>query len=210
MKETNYDITKEKMRLKFLEYDQVMMKQKFHLESDKEHLYLKFLGKCYRIHCFNGIVEWSINEFQNVYAAGYHETMILYDVLCYSKDDCHLAGEFCPVNSLPGVAYCATPGDGLFDEESRYFAHKTKLLAAVCEKLGGKKQGKGDVSYCLPMFDFLPIVVQFWESDEEFSASFQVLWDKNILNYMHYETTYYVMEHLIKRLKEEISTTIIE
>lgn len=142
------------MRLEFLKYDQTIMQQKFNLKTDEEYLYIKFIGNVYRIHRFNGTVEWSKNDFLDIFMADYYETMSIYDVLCYSKEGCHLSGEFCPVNSLPGVAYCATPGKGLFDKESSYFDHKTELLAAACAKLGGTKQGKGDVSCCLPCLSF--------------------------------------------------------
>lgn len=204
METSNYDITKNNARLDFLKYDMDAIQKKFQMESDDAYLYLNFAGQKHRISRRDGVVEWSDNGFGEVFTADYYDTLSVYDILCYSKEGCHLAGEFCPVNSLPGVAYCATPGKGLFDKESQYFDRRTALLAAACEKLGGKKQGKGDVSYCLPLFDFLPVIVQFWESDEEFEASFQILWDKNTLDYMHYETTYYAVNHLVKRLKEEM------
>lgn len=199
---SNYEITKEKMRLEFLKYDQDSMQQKFHLGADSEYLYLKFMGNLYRVHRQRGTVEWSQDHFREVFPAGYYDTMSIYDILCCSKENCRLAGEFCPVNSLPGVALCATPGKGLFEEEAQYFDHKTELLASVCEKLGGIRQGKGDVAYQIPAFEFLPVQIQFWESDEEFPASFQILWDKNTLDYMHYETTYYVVNHIFHRLRE--------
>ena len=32
------------------------------------------------------------------------------------------------------------------------------------------------------------MILRFWESDDEFPASLQILVDKNILDFMHYET----------------------
>lgn len=76
----------------------------------------------------------------------------------------------------------------------------------LCGRIGGSSGGVrepvGDVAYRLPTFDFLPVIVQFWESDEEFPASFQILWDENVLDFMHYETTYYTAGHLLARLEE--------
>lgn len=199
---TNYDITQHKMEQEFLKYDQKVMVEKFHLKADETYLYIEFIGSKYRIHRFTGVVEVSQDEFENVRAAGYNEAMTLYDVLCYSKEDCRLAGEYCSVNSLPKVAYCAAPGEGLFAREAERFDRKSELLAAACEKLGGIKKGKGDVSYCVPVFDFFPVMIQFWESDEEFPASIQFFWDKNTLDYMHYETTYYAVQEILRRLAE--------
>ena len=42
------------------------------------------------------------------------------------------------------------------------------------------------------------------EADDEFPASLQVLADKNILDYMHYETLMFALTHLFCRLKEEM------
>lgn len=46
--------------------------------------------------------------------------------------------------------------------------------------------------------------MRFWEADEEFPASLQILVDKNILDYMHYETLMFALTHLFRRLKEEM------
>lgn len=54
------------------------------------------------------------------------------------------------------------------------------------------------------MFSFFPVAFRFWEGDEEFSPVITLLWDKNSLDFMHFETLYYVMNHLLERLKEVI------
>ena len=51
---------------------------------------------------------------------------------------------------------------------------------------------------------FLPVVLRFWESDDEFPASLQVLVDRNILEYMHYETVMFAIGHLLERVREEM------
>ena len=58
----------------------------------------------------------------------------------------------------------------------------------ACEKLGGVPVGKADVGYQLQLFEFLPVRLNFWNSDEEFPASLRLLWDFNLLDFMHYET----------------------
>ena len=57
--------------------------------------------------------------------------------------------------------------------------------------------------YELDLFPFLPLSLRFWEADEEFPASLQILTDKNILDYMHYETLMFAITHVIHRLKAE-------
>ena len=42
------------------------------------------------------------------------------------------------------------------------------------------------------LFPFLPVVLRFWDADEEFPASMQILTDRNILDFMRYETLMFV------------------
>ena len=62
----------------------------------------------------------------------------------------------------------------------------------------------GDVSRILDVFDFFPVCVRFWDADEEFPASLQFLWDANALDFLYYETLWYVMGDLLERLTETI------
>ena len=59
------------------------------------------------------------------------------------------------------------------------------------------------MAYELPLFPFLPLILRFWEADEDFPASMQVLVDKNTLDYLHYETLMFALSHLMTRLVEE-------
>jgi hypothetical protein len=149
-----------------------------------------------------GRVEWSENGFAEVFDADYSEAMSIFDVLCCSKEGCSLAGEFVSVNNLPGIVAGARSGNGMFNESAVFFDGKTDALARACERLGGKKIPQGDVGYRLNVFDFLPIELRFWESDDEFGSSLNLLWDRNLLQYIHYETSYFIAGHLMRRLKE--------
>lgn len=51
--------------------------------------------------------------------------------------------------------------------------------------------------------NFLPLILLFWDSDEDFPASLQILVDENILDYMHYKIFMSAISHLLNLLKEE-------
>ena len=53
---------------------------------------------------------------------------------------------------------------------------------------------------------YLPIVVQFWDADEEFPGQLMIKWDRNILQYMHFETTFYATGCLLQRIRELMDT----
>ena len=91
---SNYEKMKDSMAGKFLQYDQEEIIQKFLLEHDSKYIYIQFVGRRYRINRLTGAISWSKDHFQTEEKAGYNEAMTIYDVLCYSKKNCHLANEW--------------------------------------------------------------------------------------------------------------------
>lgn len=91
-----------------------------------------------------------------------------------------------------------------FQNTADSFNGKIPELHNACLTLSGKELKKGDVAFELELFPFLPVIIRFWEADDEFPANLQILVDRNILDYMHYETLMFALTHLFHRLKEEI------
>lgn len=202
---SNYEKMKNSMADAFLQYDQERMIQKFCLDYDQDFLYICYLGREYRISRLSGAVSWSKDAFRSEEKADYNEAMTIYDVLCYSKENCGLAGEWVNVGSLSTVkGGTLKQGNDFFQHAAEYFDGKTEELTRACEKLHGRKIKRGDVAFELDFFPFLPIELRFWESDEEFSANLQFFTDRNILDYMHYETLMFALSHLLRRLREEM------
>ena len=196
----NYEITRDRVEGEFLKYDQDAMITKFSLVHDRDFLYVRFLARDYRVNRKTGRVE-RLTEAEPVHA-GFHEAMTIFDVLCESRPDCRLSGEFVRVNDLDGVTKTAHLGGNLFDGSAKAFTHRTEELKAACEALGGTAGNVGDVSYTIPMFDFLPVTLQFWDADDEFDAVLKIMWDRRTLDFMRYETTWYAAGHLMDRLEE--------
>lgn len=207
---SNYEITKRRVQKDFLKYDQEKMIQKFSLKADENYLYITFIGHSYRICRKSGYLEWSEDNFVTCVEGDFNEALTIYDLLCDSKENCHAANDFINLNSLSTLQSSSKKlGDGLFHGEDKIFDHKEELFGNVCEKLGGIKAGKGDVAYELPLFDFLPCRIQFWNSDDEFDAQLQIFMDKNVLKFIRYETVWYAVSHLMKRLTEEMENQYI-
>lgn len=202
MAKSNYETTLENMQVRFLSYDQGRMIDQFGLHHDGQYLYLSFVGRDYRISRGDGKAEWSGDGFVHSVPAGFNEAMSIYDVLCCSKDRCRLSGQFCTVNRLKGVIQSCRVGDGLLQSTARLFDGKSGRLDRACAALGGQRESMGDVAYRLDIFPFLPVILRFWESDEDFPPELTFLWDENTLDFVHYETTYYIRGHLIGRLLE--------
>ena len=199
-RKSNYEITRDRVESEFLKYDQESMIQKFHLVNDRDYLYIRFAAQDYRVDRRTGRVE-RLTAGEAVHA-GFNETMTIFDVLCESRPDCRLSGEFVRVNDLDGVAKTACLGGNLFDGSAKAFAHRTEELKAACRRLGGAAGSVGDVSYRIPLFDFFPVTLQFWDADDEFDAVLKIMWDRRTLDFMRYETTWYAAGHLLGRIRE--------
>ena len=201
MSVSNYDKMQEAARKLFLTYDQSVMVEKFRLEQDENYLYLPCLGRLYRIERATGIVQW-LDESGAPHAAGFNDGMAIYDILCYSKPNCCLSGRYGPINSVASSYHTSGLGESLFGARANAFAEKSEKLEQICKDLGGIREGKGDIAYRLDLFPFFPIRLQFWMADDEFPASIQLHWDMNTLDFVHYETTYYIAGYLFNRLLE--------
>lgn len=199
---SNYDITRSKMEGEFVRFDQERMIRQFHLEHTPDHLFITFVGEPYRIGRKTGKVERCLPDGGGFVQAGFNESMTIFDVLCCSKPGCRLSGEYATVTNLPGIANISAPGTAGYAETARLFAGKCVALRQACERLHGEAQGVGDVAYRIPLFDFMPILLQFWDADEEFDAALKIMWDTHTLDFMHFETTFYAAGHVLARLTE--------
>ena len=68
----------------------------------------------------------------------------------------------------------------------RYFSNITAAeFLARCLQLGGKElRGRADVEVVIPYAPMFPILVRFWESDDEFAASGKLLVDRSAEHYL--------------------------
>lgn len=200
---SNYEIAKRKTQKQFYKYNHEEIARKLQIPLENSYLYPEFLSRKYRVDCRTGRVEWSENDFADVTEADFNEVLTIYDILCYSRQDAAPANEFALIQRLSNVQNAASyAGEGSFKKEEAFFDGKTELLAQALESLNGKPYGKGDISYRVPVFQSLDVVFSFWNSDEDFPPQIKFLCDKNTLQYMHYETIWYLISHLVRRLKE--------
>ncbi len=209
MAHSNYEIMRNQMRGEFIKYDQHTMIHKFSLKCDEEYIYIEFVKRNYRIHRHNGIVEWSDDNFQTNIEADYNESMTIYDVLCCSKENPVLAGRYSPINELKGTIKSSAAGTNFYQKAADSFNEKTTALEYACSILGKNTKMSGDVAAILYPFSFLPVTLQYWEGDDEFPANLKFMFDENIFDFMHFETTFFMMNHVTKRLTEIVNSYVM-
>lgn len=195
----NYELAARQAERLFLNYDQNTVIQSFGLKADESFLYLDFAAKPYRIHRQTGALErgpvWT--------RAGFEEVLSIYDALCLSGKPPVLSGEWLLTGSLRGSA--SGPSALESPERVARLAENVTLLPDACRALGGVEGPGGDLAFIIPIFASFSTLIRLWLPDDEFPAQLQFLWDRNALSFVHYETIFYMMGHVLNRLEEEIA-----
>lgn len=70
----------------------------------------------------------------------------------------------------------------------------------ACEGSGGLEVPMGDLAYQFQAFPNIPITYIYWNGDEEFPASVQVLFDSSIIDYLPLEDIVFLSEMLSWKL----------
>ncbi|MCQ2420530.1 MAG: DUF3786 domain-containing protein [Clostridia bacterium] len=202
---SNYEITKHRVEAEFHTHDLAPVLEKFPLSADERYLYLTFVSMPCRIDRVSGKITCSEDGFATCEEAGFNLTLSVFDLLIDSQPACRPAGSYCRVNSLPGVVKTASAPaeDEMFRSHAARIEENPEGFRRACLSLCGEPYGIGDLSFRIPIFEGLCAVVQFWYADEDFPPQLQVLWDSNILQYVRYETVWYIRGYLMERIFEK-------
>ena len=199
-RESNYEIMKHRMQAQFAARDLDQVAGQWDLAREGNFLLLTFVGRPYLIDCGTGAVLWK--RYGALQEADYNVSMTLFDIL--TRDRQTASGEMLPVSAFSSLHSATVTGGSMFDRTAQRFEHRCQALSSACQRLGGVPFGKGDVGYLLPVFRDLKAAVQFWDSDEEFGPELNLFCDRNILQFMHFETMMFMLIHILERLTEEM------
>lgn len=202
----NYDKQVDIGRKIFLEYDQDRLIRKFSLEADGAWIYLTYLNTPCRISRATGQID-ELGDGVWTECRDFGTVMTIYDLLCHHKGDAApvLKGEWCTVGSFIVTGVQST---GTFTKKyAAMFDDHVEELKAACARLGGtpeKRIAGADVTCRLPVTPFFPVLLQFWAGDDEFPPKLMLLWDRNSMEFLHFETTFYLQGDIAQRLTREM------
>ena len=118
--------------------------------------------------------------------------MSIFDLLCHDGKNKTLSGVWAGVNNLKGRPNTIGVGTDFHAEISRVFDSDIPAFKKACEALGGIAVPFGDIGYKIPIFRDFSIIIKFYYSDDEFPAQTTILWDENTLEFVYYETAFYI------------------
>lgn len=198
---SNYDRQVDMAAEIFLQYDQEVLIRKFRLEADDRWIRLTYLNSLYRISRQDGHIEQMVEQWEE--CRNFNTVLTIYDLLCYSGGGQipSLTGQWCTVGNF--VVTGVTNTETFTRKYAALFQGRLEALKTACETLGGVLQPRmagADVTCRIPVTDFFPVLLQFWDGDEEFPPRLILLWDRSTDQFLHFETTFYLQGDLLGKL----------
>lgn len=204
---SNYGITKRACTQAFCASEHTRIVEQFGLSHDDDYWYLTFFQQPFRVSKRTGIVERRTSSrgvsCTTWEEAGFNETMCVYDLLTNAQPNCCASNCMVNMQSLhTQIAASAPNSNGFYRKQEAHLAHiETQhpgALQQAMTALGGTPLTKADVSSQFTVFDTLAMQIHLWLADEDFPASLQFFWDKNVLHYLKYETVWYANSFILE------------
>lgn len=206
---TNSEVVARQWRTAFSHYDPARIAEILQLKKDESYLYLSYFQTPYRLRLEDGVLEKRMEDGaagqahwdEDVY---FNEAMSIYHLLYHTKDHPMLSGIWVPNTEIDGaVARSRSMQDPLLTPFSQKFTGKVKELRDSCEKIGGEKisPAKSDAAYQFFAFPQIQLQLQFWDADEDFPAQTQILVDRRITDFVHFETVGCMISDLLGKLE---------
>lgn len=197
---SNYEKLCQEWMAKFRQMDQEALVKKLpEIRAEGDFLSIIHFGRKYGINRRTG----EILPLEDGRSIRLSAKLNIYTLLWFSKENTFLMDKWVPFQELRnarpfGPAY----KKGVTDVFSATFSGHVKELEEACKKLGGKSLPQGDVGYEIQAFACMPMRFHFWDSDEEFPAQGNILFDYSATDYNHIESAVSTAEEGIARLAE--------
>ena len=191
----NYDRMLLAAQQHFLDYDPQILRNRAGVVDTPTHFTTCFLGQRAEVCKADGSI---LLDGEPV---DFSQTLSVLDWLCDQKENAVAANVYCSVGSLPGV-YVGGSGLSMDMPKLAMAIHQNpEQFREACRKMGGTPEKTGDMGYRLEIFPGLCVCLKFYFADEEFPPQLTLLWDRNILQFVRYETVYYIAGCLYGRMR---------
>lgn len=170
----------------FLKLDHVKVAEKLHLTyDDDDYLYVPFFNRPFSVNRHTADVDSCLYKDCDFYS----ERLLILHHLYFHKSDAENSGCMVAFRDLRECsdfepAYQKT----ILMPFASYFSGKTSLLRKRAIRIGGQLGTCGDVSFIVDAFPLISLQFIFWDGDEEFLATANILFDKNIAKFIHPES----------------------
>ena len=154
------------------------------------------------IHPAEETVTWADADRRNGKPPGFHHWLVAVVYLLSSSMRAP-AGEWVQPNSLPyGDFFFRGPHALPAGDIEKNFGDGPDRFATAARSLGGKPWAQGRNAFDLPALPRVPVMVQFWEKDDEFPARAGFLFDRATCDHLAVDALFSLVIIVTKRLVE--------
>ncbi|MBO7251822.1 MAG: DUF3786 domain-containing protein [Oscillospiraceae bacterium] len=196
----NYEVSRDRAQAYFLSFDQQQIIRTWKLHHDADYLYVDFLNIPYQICRKTGAV-FRCSDHQQ---AGFEEVLSIFDLLCHEGSSKQISGNFAPVNSLKSRPRAIGVGTDFHEKIAAEFDRNPQVFQKACLAMGAVPVALGDMGFRFRVFGPLDVIIKFYHADEEFPASVTLLWDDQTLQFLFYETVFYIAGFLLHSILEQM------
>lgn len=181
---SNYEKVFVKYKRLFLVIDHEDVARRLLLKIDDKHITIPYFGRTVKVFRETGDMFYEDGGEMDV-----EDKLLIMHHFYFSKPSAFLAGEMVPFREIHEAAHF----EPAYEKETllpsaEYFAGKPELFLQRAKELGGRIEKFGDASVTLSATPTIPLTYIFWDGDEEFPASMNILFDKNITQFIHAES----------------------
>ena len=182
---SNYEEVYEYFKSRLLKADHEKIAEKLQLRIDDENIYIPYFHKLYAWNRVTGQMKFCEEDAP----ADLSDSLLIMHHLYYFQNTAMPSADKVPFREI-GQAACL---EGAYQRTAlnpiaRTFAgHPEKFLERARE-LGGRIEKFGDASVTFQAFPTIELTVIFWDGDEEFPPSANMLFDRNITQWIHPES----------------------
>ncbi len=207
-KRDHYKILMDKWQNIIADMDLQRFQERFHMEEDEQFWYLTYFNQRYGIAKKDAKLVLTGHEDHKI---GFNEMMCIYHLFYYCKEEAYVSGNFVPFRLVKRAApFESAYQKTILQPFQQLFEGHVNELKVACEALGGVPVKQGDVGYQIQAFSCMPLIMTFWDGDDEFPAQANILFDDNITSYLHEETVVCLAAELVRRLTEEAGLGEVE
>ena len=194
--ESNYEKVFSQFKSLFYDSNLEETSKILQLKADDEYLYVPFFCKICRVARETGEITGEKNQEISVT----DRLTIMHHLCCYQKF-AQKSDRKVPFREIREAADFEAAYNRMALEPLKIaFQGRGDALLMACIEIGGKQEKFGDVSITLQAFPTISLTYIFWDSDEEFPAAANILFDNRIAQWTHPESVPVLAETGTKRL----------
>lgn len=191
----NYQLWCEQWRERFLKMDQKELQNRLpELQVDEQYLSIVHFGHRFFIDRISGEITLSdgtsisdTTALQNQVSCS--EKLNIYTLFGYVSENAVFQDNWVKFEKLKGMSpFAPAFQEGVVRPFARMFDGKVEKLREAFQKLGAKELSWSDAGYEFSAFACIPVRFLFWESDEEFPAQANLLFDASATDFIHGES----------------------